>query len=469
MAIYSCNVATIGKTTHAAGTAGAHLRYIGRDGAEAELQAQYMPRDPNQARAWMDGQEAADRKNARVASKIRLALPRELNEDQRAQLVKEFADDLTQGRAPYYAAIHQRGSDAHNPHAHLVVRDKDIETGKRVMRLSDSPRDRAKAGLEPNAVEWVRQKWEHHANRALDRAGQEARIDRRSLEAQGIEREPTIHIGPRARHIDNSVERPASKHRITGNGRIIDYPYIDAGRTRQERHAEIVDLNIERGLRSSDPRTRAFARFEKDQAFFDRRLDRELVTNARRRTSELRQVKAGYNHQAKELRAERDRRLAEARRLSRQRHQPRLAMMREKHKGEWIAFRERHSGLRARLKMLVDFGGRQRAKRAQERRELDMRQKQERAALKAEIREDRMQLEAVEANYRAALTDINREKYAKLASIRGRHADQIQQEEAKRQARETQREKERKRLEQGLQEFTREQKRDQSRDRSRGR
>jgi hypothetical protein len=33
MAIYSCNLKSIGRTTHQAGTAGAHIRYISRSEA----------------------------------------------------------------------------------------------------------------------------------------------------------------------------------------------------------------------------------------------------------------------------------------------------------------------------------------------------------------------------------------------------------------------------------------------------
>ncbi|WP_259662986.1 MobA/MobL family protein, partial [Escherichia coli] len=36
--------------------------------------------------------------------------------------------------------------------------------------------------------------WADHANRALERAGHDARIDHRTLEAQGIERLPGVHL-----------------------------------------------------------------------------------------------------------------------------------------------------------------------------------------------------------------------------------------------------------------------------------
>ena len=69
MAIYSLNLKSIGRTTHAAGTAGAHLLYIAREGASPELVAAHMPLDPNDARAWMNQAETGDRKNARVIDK----------------------------------------------------------------------------------------------------------------------------------------------------------------------------------------------------------------------------------------------------------------------------------------------------------------------------------------------------------------------------------------------------------------
>ena len=50
--------------------------------------------------------------------------------------------------------------------------------------------------------EWLqeaRKEWGLQANRSLERAGHDARIDHRSLEAQGItDREPTQHLGPTA-------------------------------------------------------------------------------------------------------------------------------------------------------------------------------------------------------------------------------------------------------------------------------
>ena len=100
MAIYSCNLKSIGRTTHAPGTAGAHIRYISRPEAQPVLIAEHMPTEGGPARAWADTRERALRKNARVIDKIRIALPKELDEDQRAASQAELGvDDELSDRA----------------------------------------------------------------------------------------------------------------------------------------------------------------------------------------------------------------------------------------------------------------------------------------------------------------------------------------------------------------------------------
>ena len=398
MAIYSLNLKSIGRTTHAAGTAGAHVLYIARPEARPELVAQHMPIDPNAARAFLNRGELADRKNARVADKVRIALPRELSSEQRMQLVQDFARDLTGDRVPWFAGIHAHGKDAHNPHCHLVIRDRDIDTGKRVLRLSDSPRDRAKAGLEPKAVDWVRELWEHHANRALEAAGHDVRIDRRTLEAQGIDRQPTIHVGPRAMEIEASVERPASKARETGQGRIIDYPLIDEGRTRKERHAEIVDFNLEKAARSPDARTRETARLQRQQAGLDRQLETQLIREARQRTLEARAFAAQYRGELRSLRqahrAE-DRALREG--LRSQWKEQRTALS-ERHCAERDALGKDQGRFVARVMRVLDVTGGTRKRQEEERLQLLTRHREERQAFVASHRETK-------ADARAAMND----------------------------------------------------------------
>jgi hypothetical protein len=200
LAIYHLSHRPIGRSTHAPGSAAAHARYIMREDAMSALVAR-LPEGIAETRTaiqmWLRDAERADRVNARVVDKLVVALPRELDAAGRRELVRDFCEDVTGGRMPYVAAIHDKGEDAENPHAHVMLRDRDLETGKRVLQTT-----------ERGSTERLREAWEVAANRALERAGVAERIDRRSLAAQGIEREPTRHIGPHVEAMDRKGMNP---------------------------------------------------------------------------------------------------------------------------------------------------------------------------------------------------------------------------------------------------------------------
>lgn len=461
MAIYSLNVTSIGKTTHASGTAGAHIRYIARPEACSYLDSEHMPRNATDARSWMDAQENADRKNARVLDKVRLALPRELNEEQRARLVRDFCQDITGGHVPWYAAIHQTGDDAHNPHAHIVVRDRDIETGKRVLRWSDSPRDRAKAGLEPNAVEHIRKRWEVKANQALRAAGIDTRIDRRTLEAQGIDRDPTIHIGPQAQHIDSFVSRPESqeqpqrKRRLRNSGfegcDTTDYPYIDAGRTRKERNAEIIDLNLERAARSPDFETREQAKFLRDQVSKDQALERQLIVEARRRTQDERKIRRKYASELSQARSDwKNERQFVQRRMG-DVWKTERANLKRKHDEERETLKKEQSRLKARVMRFFDITGNTRRNQEQEKQAQKERHRGQRRELVVKYRKARKTLsEAVSGRHKPIFDDVKRRKSSELSQLRDEHSEKLKEADQKRQARASEREQAQTRFDQTM-------------------
>lgn len=229
MAIYSLHHSPVGKSTQAqAYTAAAHIKYITRARALSRLAGARMPTASVDAMRFLREAEDTDRKNARVIDKIMLALPRELNARQRVELVRAYAEAITQGRASWLAAFHEKGKDAQNPHCHLVIRDRDCETGKRVFRMSEN-----------GSTERLRVLWEECANEALMQANKEARIDHRTLEAQGIGRAPTIHEGVRGRRMHRERRKVSSRKRTRRNAvsarsrsRAVDYPAIDKGRSR---------------------------------------------------------------------------------------------------------------------------------------------------------------------------------------------------------------------------------------------
>lgn len=232
MAIYSLHHSPIGKSTQAQPyTAAAHINYITRKRAMSQMQKARLPgQNPREVAEYLKGCEDRDRKNARVIDKVMLALPKELSQTERIGLVREFAEHVTQGRAPWLAAFHDKGKDTSNPHCHLVIRDRDPKTNKRVIGTS-----------EIGSTERLRESWEKYANQALQRAGRSERIDRRTLAEQGIEREPTIHEGPQSQAMDKRGAQPQSRRRQLRNRpgakrphRNVDYRLIDKGNSRPQ-------------------------------------------------------------------------------------------------------------------------------------------------------------------------------------------------------------------------------------------
>lgn len=229
MAIFSLHHSFIGRTTHPAGAAGAYARYMTRNEACTVVLGERMPLDRG-LYAWLDKEEQGDRKNARVVDRLVVALPVELSREQNIELLQAFGARMTQGRAAWMAAIHDGPGDADNPHAHILLRDRDGDTGRRVMMTS-----------EPGSTQRFRQAWEDEVNGALERAGFEVRVDCRSLADQGIDREPQLHVGAGAEALARrGHEFHSGEKEITRliNGAptevTINYPAIDEGRTRSE-------------------------------------------------------------------------------------------------------------------------------------------------------------------------------------------------------------------------------------------
>jgi hypothetical protein len=106
---------------------------------------------------------------------------------------------------------------------------------------------------EAGSTQRFRDAWEQEANIALERAGREERIDKRSLTDQGIDREPQIHVGAGAialaekNHEFRSTQKEISRL-VDGAPSIVtvNYPVIDEGKTRFEENEERKARNRER-------------------------------------------------------------------------------------------------------------------------------------------------------------------------------------------------------------------------------
>ena len=184
-----------------------YRRKRGVEHAEIVLPAAASPGETGWARdrqqLWNAAERAERRKDARVAREYEVALPHELTAKERLALTRAFAQTLADRfGCAVDVAIHapHREGDTRNHHAHLLATTRAVTgTGlgaKTAIELKDV--DRAKLGLGPakEEVKAIRGLWAELANAHLAMHGHEARIDHRSLEAQGETREPTRHLGP---------------------------------------------------------------------------------------------------------------------------------------------------------------------------------------------------------------------------------------------------------------------------------
>ena len=186
--------------------------HIARQGHHAELESQQQvlysdlaapAQSPdwchgaaNIERFWNAAEAAERRKDAVLAERIIIALPQELTLQQNIWLVKEHAREFTREGRVVQVAIHspEPGHDDRNLHAHLLVSSRGVDehgmkTSKAV-EMQDRFMNRAAYTTS------LRESWANLANRYLEKFGHEARIDHRSYQTQGLDREPTVHLGP---------------------------------------------------------------------------------------------------------------------------------------------------------------------------------------------------------------------------------------------------------------------------------
>ncbi len=141
-----------------------------------------------------------------MAREYLVALPVELSDEQRVDLARGFSKELTvRYRFAVDLAVHEPrnypGSDPRNFHAHLLATTREVGVEglgmKTTLEWNDARRRESGLGPAINELLHVRERWAIVTNAALERAHVAARVDHRSLQQQGIDREPMPHL-PRA-------------------------------------------------------------------------------------------------------------------------------------------------------------------------------------------------------------------------------------------------------------------------------
>jgi hypothetical protein len=232
MAIYHCSTKPLSRSSGRSSVAAAAYRsgdcltderqglehdYTRRSGVlHSELVLPDGIGEWDRSELWNAAEEAEKRKDGRTAREWEIALPDELSHEERRELAVSFAEDLA---ARYGCAVDvavhapDREGDKRNWHAHLLATTRKVsreELGEKCdIELSDSKRLSLGHGPAREEIEAVREIWADRVNESLERAGQEERVDHRSLadqreeaernnepeRAAELDREPQIKLG----------------------------------------------------------------------------------------------------------------------------------------------------------------------------------------------------------------------------------------------------------------------------------
>jgi Ti-type conjugative transfer relaxase TraA len=162
-----------------------------------------LPEGANEAwsdreRLWNDVEAAEVRKDAQLAREIEFALPREMTQAQAIELARDFveAEFVDRGMIADLNVHWDIGADGEaKPHAHVMLTMREIVVGEDGRATFGAKvRDWNRTEL---LTHW-REAWATHANQRMAELDIDARIDHRSLAAQGIDLEPQSKIGAAA-------------------------------------------------------------------------------------------------------------------------------------------------------------------------------------------------------------------------------------------------------------------------------
>jgi ATP-dependent exoDNAse (exonuclease V) alpha subunit len=193
----------------------------------------------DRAEFWNAIEKHHKRGDAVLSREVEISLPTELTPEQRKALAvsyaRELADrysvgadialhaprtvtdkDLEKNPDQYYEIDPETGRKHNgNWHAHIMLSacyvEPDCTLGKKAVELDPIACQRPdKNGIKhANAVEWMRPRWAELVNAELSRNRHAARVDHRTLKAQGADRVPTAHLGPSAAGYERRTGLPS--------------------------------------------------------------------------------------------------------------------------------------------------------------------------------------------------------------------------------------------------------------------
>ncbi|MET4232629.1 ATP-dependent exoDNAse (exonuclease V) alpha subunit [Bradyrhizobium sp. LA6.10] len=199
---------------------------------------------------WNAVERMEKRRDAQLAREINMALPHELSDEERLELVRSFvrSEFVALGMVAdfaIHAPVPEKGDEPRNHHVHVLLTMR--QAGGGGLRRVKTREWNSDAML----IAW-RKAWAEHQNRMLGRAGHKARVDHRTLAvrraeasrsgdrklAAELQREPEVHVGPKVRNARalppaSRVRKVGPKRRRGGRDlpekRDLQYPELDQG------------------------------------------------------------------------------------------------------------------------------------------------------------------------------------------------------------------------------------------------
>ncbi len=188
---------------------------------EIMLPSHAPPKFQDRSTLWNSVEEIEKSSTAQLAREIEVALPVELSRAEQLALVRSFVKDnfVDAGMCADFA-IHDKGTG--NPHAHIMLTIRPLkedgtwdakcrkvyDLDSQGQRIPDGKggwkshrEDTTDWNQRSNAEKW-RAAWAAYTNRALEVAGRPERIDHRSYKRQGIDKIPSVHMGPAASQME---------------------------------------------------------------------------------------------------------------------------------------------------------------------------------------------------------------------------------------------------------------------------
>jgi Ti-type conjugative transfer relaxase TraA len=144
-------------------------------------------------RLWNEAESAEKRIDAQLAREVEFALPRELSPDMGISLARDFVsrEFVGLGMVADLNVHWDIGADGEpKPHAHVMLSMREVGEDGFGAKVRDWNRT--------DLLQHWREAWAEHVNERLASLDIDARIDHRSLEAQGIDLEAQHKIGPAA-------------------------------------------------------------------------------------------------------------------------------------------------------------------------------------------------------------------------------------------------------------------------------